>query len=163
VLIAHGVLGEQSAAERDFTQVERIFHTNCASTLSLLTRVAQRMSEQGSGTIAVITSVAADRGRPSNYVYGASKAAVSVFLQGLRARLHRRGVRVLELKPGPVDTPMTAHMEKSWAFSRPEVIAAGIVRAFDGRRDVVYLPWFWRWIMWGIRAMPDRIFNRLTL
>ncbi len=163
VLIAHGVLGEQPAAEQDFEQVRRIFQTNCASTLSLLTAVANRMSEQGGGAIAVITSVAGDRGRPSNYVYGASKAAVSVFLQGLRGRLHSRGVRVIELKPGPVDTPMTGHMEKSWMFSRPEAVAAGIVHAFEGRRDVVYLPWFWRWIMLGIRVMPERVFNRLSL
>jgi short-subunit dehydrogenase len=161
VLIAHGILGNQDEAQREFAHVEQIFLTNCISTLSLLTRLANRMINDGSGAIAVITSVAGDRGRQSNYVYGASKAAVGVFLQGLRSRLHPYGIRVIELRSGPVDTPMTQHMRKSWMFSRPETIAAGIVRAFDGRCDTIYLPWFWKWIMCGIRSLPERVFKRL--
>ena len=80
-------------------------------------------------------------------MYGASKVAVCVYLEGLRSPLHPYGIRVVEVKSGPVDTPMTEHLEKNWMLSQPETIAAGVVRTFDGRGNVLYLPWFWWWIM----------------
>lgn len=131
--------------------------------VSLLTLLANRLEAQKSGTIAVISSVAGDRGRSSNYVYGTAKGAVSLFLQGLRGRLHPSGVRVLTIKPGFVDTPMTADVKKNALFASPEGIAKGIVSAIDRGREVVYLPSFWRGIMLMIRAVPEPLFKRLKL
>ena len=116
-----------------------------------------------SGTIAVISSVAGDRGRRSNYVYGAAKAGVSVFLQGLRQRLRPAGVRVVTLKPGFVDTPMTAHLTRNPLASSPRRAGRAIYRAIEARRDVAYIPWFWRPVMALIRAMPETLFKRLRL
>ena len=162
-LIAHGTLPDQRACQTDSKAVLAALHANAVSTLSLLTQLANSLEKQRSGTIAVITSVAGERGRQSNYVYGAAKAMVSVFLQGLRHRLHRSGVTVLDIKPGLVDTPMTAGFEKGVLWAAPETVAAGIVRALDAGRSVVYLPWFWRYLMLIIRNIPERIFKRLEL
>jgi decaprenylphospho-beta-D-erythro-pentofuranosid-2-ulose 2-reductase len=162
-LLAHGVLGNQAEAERDFAVAEAIFHTNFLSVASLATQLANQFEQQKKGTLAVISSVAGDRGRKSNYVYGTSKAAVTVFLQGLRNRLDRLGVQVLTIKPGFVVTPMTAHLKKGLLFASPEKIASGIVAAIERRKDVVYLPWFWRPIMFIIRLVPERIFKSKNL
>ena len=162
-LVAHGTLPDQRACQTDPKAVLAALHANAVSTLSLLTQLANSLEKQRSGTLAVITSVAGERGRQSNYVYGAAKAMVSVFLQGLRNRLHRSGVTVLDIKPGLVDTPMTAGFEKGVLWAAPETVAAGIVRALDAGRSVVYLPWFWRYLMLIIRNIPERIFKRLAL
>ena len=111
----------------------------------------------------VISSVAGDRGRQSNYVYGSAKAAVTTFLQGLRNRLHPAGVQVLTVKPGFVDTPMTSAFPKGPLWASPEQIARGIHRAIQKRKDVVYLPGFWRLIMRVIREIPEAVFKRLSL
>ncbi|MDR3584411.1 MAG: SDR family oxidoreductase [Desulfosporosinus sp.] len=164
VLIAHGTLPDQSACEQSVAMTMEEIRTNALSVISLLTIAANRMETQGSGTLAVITSVAGNRGRRSNYVYGSAKGIVILFLQGLRNRLARRGVTVITIKPGFVDTPMTAHLEKKgllWA--RPETIATGIVTAVEKRQDVVYLSSIWRWIMLIIRHIPEGIFKRLSL
>lgn len=163
VLIAHGTLSDQAACEHSVTAMLQEFNTNGLSTLAMLTDIANRMTQQGHGTIAVISSVAGDRGRPSNYVYGSAKAAVSAFLEGLRARLAKSGVQVLTVKPGFVDTPMTAAFKKGALWAKPEQVAQGIVSAIEKRRDVVYLPWFWRYIMLIIRHIPEFIFKRLSL
>src|SRR5262249_45357577 len=119
--------------------------------------------ERGGGTLAVISSVAGDRGRKSNYVYGAAKAGVSVFLEGLAARVHARGVHILNIKPGPVDTPMTANLKKSGLFATPQRVAADICGALKSdRTGVIYTPWFWRWIMFIIRMIPTPIMRRLS-
>lgn len=118
---------------------------------------------QGTGTIAVISSVAGDRGRQSNYVYGAAKAGLSAYAEGLRHRLFRSGVRVLTIKPGFVDTPMTSHLPKNFLFASPEKVAADISRACRGSGHVLYTPWFWRWIMMAIRWSPRCIFFRTRL
>jgi len=162
-LVAYGVLGDQGDGERDIGTALAVFQTNFISSISLITHLANELERRKSGTIAVISSVAGDRGRKSNYIYGASKAAVTVFLQGLRNRLDRRGVHVLTVKPGLVSTPMTAHLEQGVLFASPEKIALGIVSAIDHRKDVVYLPWFWRPILSIIRSIPERIFKRLDL
>lgn len=163
VLVAHGVLGEQADAERDFATAEKVLLINFLSVVSLLTPIANDFEQRKGGTIVAISSVAGDRGRKSNYVYGTSKAALSVFLDGLRARLDRQGVSVVTIKPGFVATPMTAHLKQGALFATPEQIAQGIVRAVDKKKDVVYLPWFWRPIMFIIRAIPERIFKKLNL
>ena len=163
VLIAHGVLPDQAVCEQNITALRAAFEINTLSSLALLTALANRMQAQAHGSIAVIGSVAGDRGRQSNYVYGASKAALEVFLSGLRNRLARHGVAVLTVKPGFVDTPMTAAFKKGPLWATPDAVARGIVAAIDKRRDVVYLPWFWYGIMTIIRAIPERLFKRLSL
>jgi short-subunit dehydrogenase len=163
-LIAHGTLTDQARCEQSVDVMRREFDVNALSTLALLTALANRMEARHGGTLAVISSVAGDRGRQSNYVYGAAKAAVSAFLGGLRQRLAKSGVTVLTIKPGFVDTPMTAGIANKGAlWAQPDGIAAGIVQAIDRRRNIVYLPWFWRWIMLMIRQIPEALFKRLKL
>jgi short-subunit dehydrogenase len=163
VLICHGTLPDQRACEADVSKSLQELTTNGSSVVSLLTLIANRMASQGSGTIAVITSVAGDRGRQSNYIYGAAKGMVSVFLQGLRNRLYRKGVNVLDIKPGFVDTPMTAQFTKGPLWARPDDVAADILRAIDKRRETLYTPRIWWVIMTVIRNIPEAIFKRLSL
>jgi short-subunit dehydrogenase len=162
-LVAHGDLPDQRRCQADPREAARALELNLVATIELLTLLAREFEAQGSGTIAVITSVAGDRGRQSNYVYGAAKAGVSVFLQGLRQRLRPAGIRVLTLKPGFVDTPMTAHLPRNPLASSPPRAARAIYRAIESRRDVAYIPWFWRPVMALIRAMPEALFKRLRL
>ena len=163
VLIAYGVMPDQQAAERDSNIVERTMLTNHTSVASLCEVLARTFEAQRRGTIAVIGSVAGDRVRASNYVYGSSKAALDAYLSGLRNRLAPSGVSVVTIKPGPVDTPMTAHLRKTILFASAEDVARGIDEAIGNRRPVAYLPWFWRWIMLVIRLIPESIFARMTL
>ena len=162
-LIAHGVLGDQQAAEQDFDTAAAILHTNFMSTVSLLTWLGNYFQAQHSGSLAVISSVAGDRGRKSNYVYGASKGALNIFLEGLRNRIDRDGVQVLTIKPGFVATPMTAHVEHNALFASPEQVARGIVKAVDRRKDVAYVPWFWALIMFLVRAVPGFQFKKMNM
>ncbi len=163
VLIAHGTLPDQKYCEQSFDRTRREFEINAMAVLSLLTHAAKRFAGQGFGTLCVISSVAGDRGRQSNYVYGAAKGAVSIFLQGLRNRLHSSGVQVLTVKPGFVDTPMTATFTKNRLWVPPEQVARGVYKAVINRKDVVYLPWFWSPVMRVIRWIPETIFKRLHL
>jgi short-subunit dehydrogenase len=163
VLLAWGTLGDQRQCERDAAGARTQFDTNATSVLSLLTHLGNRFETQRHGTIAVISSVAGERGRQSNYVYGAAKSAVSTFAQGLRNRLHHAGVQVLTIKPGFVDTPMTAQFDKGPLWAAPETVARCIDRAVARRRDVVYAPWFWGGIMAVIRMIPERYFKTLRL
>ena len=162
ILIAHGTLSDQKACEASFEETLKELQTNCLSVISLLTHVANRFEEQKHGTIVVISSVAGDRGRQSNYVYGTAKAAVSTFLQGLRNRLYRAGVTVITIKPGFVDTPMTASFRKGILWASPEKISEGIYRAIQRKSDVVYLPWFWKLIMISIKMLPEYVAKRLN-
>jgi decaprenylphospho-beta-D-erythro-pentofuranosid-2-ulose 2-reductase len=162
-LIAHGVLGDQQAAEADFNVAAAILHTNFIATVSLLTWLGNYFQVQRGGTLAVVSSVAGDRGRKSNYVYGASKGALNIFLEGLRNRIDRDGVQVLTIKPGFVDTPMTAHVPHNALFASPDQVARGILKAVERRRDVAYVPWFWVGIMLLIRAIPGFQFKKMNL
>ena len=126
--------------------------------------IAERMAADNAagGTIAVISSVAGDRGRGSNHAYGAAKAGLTAFCSGLRARMRTRRVHVVTVKPGFIDSPMTTHITRKGAlWATPEAIANGIVDAIDKKRDVVYLPGFWRLIMLVIAHIPEGIFKRL--
>jgi short-subunit dehydrogenase len=163
VLVAHGTLSDQKACERSAQLTVQELTTNGVSTVVLLTHVAQLFEQRRSGTIAVISSVAGDRGRQSNYVYGSAKALVSAFLSGLRQRLSKSGVAVITVKPGFVDTPMTAAFPKGPLWAKPDKVAADIVRAIDTSASVVYVPGFWRLIMFVIRSIPEGIFRRLKL
>ncbi|PTU31989.1 SDR family oxidoreductase [Stenotrophobium rhamnosiphilum] len=162
-LIAHGTLSNQSDCEKDFSLALKELNSNAISVMSLLTVLANRMQAQKSGQLAVIGSVAGDRGRPSNYVYGTAKAAVATFCEGLRARLYSHNVNVLLIKPGFVDTPMTAAFKKGPLWAKPDLIAKLIVRALDRRAAIIYTPSFWALIMLIIRSIPRPIFVRLKL
>ncbi len=162
-LLASGVLGDQSACESDAAQAEHVFRVNFLSPMHVLTKLANEFGGRRKGCIAVISSVAGDRGRKSNYVYGSSKAALTCFLGGLRNRLATQGVSVLTIKPGFVSTPMTAHLPKGALFANADAIGMGIYRAIHQNRNVVYLPWFWWPIMSIIRLIPEFIFKRLSI
>ncbi|MFH1700086.1 MAG: SDR family oxidoreductase [Candidatus Zixiibacteriota bacterium] len=162
VLIAHGVLGKQSEDENDFKKTEFVLNINFMSCVSLLTIMAGKFEKQGKGSIAVISSVAGDRGRKNNYVYGASKGGLSIFLDGLRARLAQSNVNVITIKPGFVDTPMTQEFEKGLLWSKPETIAKCIKAAIDKGKSIAYVPKFWYLIMFIIRHIPEKIFKRLN-
>jgi decaprenylphospho-beta-D-erythro-pentofuranosid-2-ulose 2-reductase len=163
LLIAHGTLGDQGKSEQSVAETMQELQTNCLSIISLLTISANYFEQQRHGCIAVVSSVAGDRGRKSNYVYGTAKAAVSVFLQGLRNRLSSAGVSVVTIKPGYVATPMTAHMKKGLLTASPQSVGRGIYGAMKKGKDIVYLPWFWRLIMFVIKSIPEGIFKRLSL
>ena len=164
VLIAYGTLGDQKKSEQNFETTHQELTTNFVSVVSLLTLVANDFEKDGSErTIAVISSVAGDRGRQSNYVYGTAKGALTIFLQGLRNRFGKTPVKVLTIKPGFVDTPMTASFKKGLLWVKPEVIGKGIYTAIESGKDVVYLPWFWRYVMFIIRTIPESIFKKLSL
>jgi len=161
--LAHGILGDQAEAERDFNAAAQVLYTNLMAPVSLLTWLANFCVQRRSGVLAVISSVAGDRGRKSNYVYGASKAGLSAFLGGLRNRVDREGVTVLTIKPGPTKTAMTAGMPRSDKFADVDSVAESIVSAIDKRRDVLYVPFQWGPIMWVVRSIPERIFKKQNL
>lgn len=164
--LAMGVLGEQSLAERNFADAAAILHTNFVAPVSLLTWLANYCAQRHAGTLAVLSSVAGERGRKSNYVYGSSKAGLTAFVDGLRNRIDRQGVRVLTIKPGPVKTSMTEGMKGQRKFADVNKVAATIVGAIDrGRKgpDVLYVPGMWRLIMGVIRAIPESRFKQMDL
>lgn len=161
--LAHGILGDQTHAEQDFNAAAQVIHTNLMAPVSLVTWLANFCVQRRSGTIAVLSSVAGDRGRKSNYVYGASKAGLSAFLEGVRNRVDRDGVTVLTIKPGPVKTAMTAGMPKSEKFADVDAVAESIVRAIDKKKDTLYVPFQWRPIMFAVRHIPERVFKKLNL
>ncbi len=161
--LAHGILGDQPRAEQDFVVAEQILHTNFVSVVSLLTWLANYCVQRHSGVLAVLSSVAGDRGRKSNYLYGASKAGLSAFLGGLRNRVDREGVTILNIKPGPVKTGMTAHMKGSEKFADVNVVARAIVKAVEKRVDTLYVPFQWGPIMFVIQHIPEFVFKKLNL
>jgi len=162
-VIAHGTLPDQKACQQSAAETVRALEVNFTATAALLTLLANRFAAQHRGTLAVITSVAGDRGRQSNYVYGAAKGGLAVFLQGLRNRLHHAGVSVVTLKPGFVNTPMTAEVPRNRLFSSARRAGRSIHRAIEGHKDVAYIPWFWRPIMALITSLPESVFKRLRL
>lgn len=162
-LIAHGTLGDQRLSQQNVTKTLEEFTTNCTSVISLLTLLANYFEPRKKGCIAVISSVAGDRGRQSNYVYGAAKGAVSIFLQGLRNRLAKSGVKVVTVKPGFVDTPMTASVRKGLLFASPRKVGTGIYHAMLKGKEVVYLPGFWRPIMFVVKSIPEPVFKKLSV
>ncbi|MGE5479223.1 MAG: SDR family oxidoreductase [Chloroflexota bacterium] len=163
VLVAYGTLPTQAEVEQEADKAVFHFNLNATSVISLLTYYANYFEKRRAGTIAVISSVAGDRGRQSNYLYGAAKGALTRFLQGLRNRLTKNGVNVLTIKPGMVDTPMTAHMKKGPLFAKPETIGRGIHRAMVSGKYQVYLPGYWRLVMFIVRHIPEPIFRKLSL
>jgi short-subunit dehydrogenase len=163
VLIAHGYLPDGDHAHHDMADAITTMDVNATDTIAFLTPLADRLAEQRHGTIAGISSVAGDRGRAKNYVYGAAKAAFATYLNGLRNRLHDDGVHVMTIKPGFVDTPMTKNFEKGPLWAYPEKVAGDIIRGIEKEKNILYTPWFWRWIMMVIKAIPETLFKRLSI
>lgn len=164
VLLFYGVLGDQELAERNLGEVRTILAVNFASAVEWCLAAANHLEMQGRGVLLVASSVAGDRGRRSNYVYGASKGALTLLVQGIAHRLAPSGARAVVMKLGFVDTPMTAKFERGgplWAS--PAQIARSVWRAAEGRRPIVYAPWFWRWIMFLIRNTPAWLFHKTRL
>jgi short-subunit dehydrogenase len=162
-LFAYGTLPDQGAIQDDVAATLDALNVNALSVIALLTRLAGRFEQQRHGCLAVISSVAGDRGRASNYIYGTAKGALTIFTSGLRNRLAKAGVSVVTIKPGFVDTPMTAHIRKSPLFAKPGAVGKRVYEAMLKGQDVVYTPWFWRFVMLLIRLVPERIFKKLSL
>jgi len=163
VVLAVGYLGDHARAQADPVEARRILDSNLTGCVVCLDLAAAHLARTGGGFVCALSSVAGDRGRPSNYVYGAAKAGLNAYLSGLRARLASSGVSVVTVKAGPVDTRMSVGMPGAGLAISPRTAARAIVRAIERKRDVVYVPWFWRWIMLVIRMIPERLFKRLTL
>jgi len=162
-LIAHGDLPNQAECQHGWLETEQALATNFLSPVAFLTWLANYFEKRGKGNITVISSVAGDRGRQSNYIYGSAKGALSVFLQGLRNRLAPRGVSVTTIKPGFIDTPMTADIKKGPLFASAELVGTRVYKAMKRGESVVYTPFFWRFIMLIIIHIPECIFKRLKL
>jgi short-subunit dehydrogenase len=163
VLLAYGSMHDQKDSENSIDVLLEELQVNYVSATAILTLFAADLERRRTGCLAAITSVAGDRGRRSNYVYGSAKGALSLFLQGLRSRLHPAGVRVITIKPGPVQTPMTDHLPNAARFADPETVAREIVRALERRTpDVLYTPKVWRYVMAAVRQIPETIFKRLA-
>jgi short-subunit dehydrogenase len=163
VLLAYGSMQDQKESEASVAVLIDEIQVNFVSASAILTLFATDLKQRHTGCIAAITSVAGDRGRRSNYVYGSAKGALSLFLQGLRSRLHPAGVRVITIKPGPTRTAMTDHMPNSGRFAAPEQVAHDIIRALERRSpDVLYTPKMWRYVMSAVNHIPEGIFKRLS-
>ncbi len=159
-----GLLGDQIAARHDPGTAERIMRTNYLDLALLLGEIANRMEARGSGVIIGISSVAGERGRATNYVYGSAKAGFTAFLSGLRNRFGNTAIRVITVKPGFVDTSMTEGMKlPPLLISQPDAVARAVLAAEAGKRDVVYVKPIWRLIMLVIKLLPESIFKRLKL
>ena len=156
VLIAHGSLPDQRAIDTDPVAQVAEFELNATSVIALTAQFANILERNRRGTLAVIGSVAGDRGRRSNYVYGAAKAATHAFCDGLRGRLAAAGVAVVLIKPGWVDTPMTSAIRKNPLFASSASVAKDIHRAISAGRGTVYVPGYWRWISLIVRMLPAR-------
>lgn len=164
VIVAFGYMGEQQVAQDDFQEARRIIDINFTGAVSILEIIAADFERRGHGFIIGIASVAGERGRQSNYLYGAAKGAFSIYLSGLRNRLSQRGAHVMTVLPGFMQTKMTENLDLPQVLTlTPDAAAADIFRAFKKSKNIVYTGWFWRWIMLVIKAIPEGIFKRLRL
>lgn len=165
MIVCHGLLPDEAGRLPDPDEIRRSIDVNFTSVAIVLSLAAERLAAQRGGFMAAISSVAGDRGRQSNFCYGSAKAGLSAWLSGLRNRLQPGGIRVLTIKPGFIDSPMTAGLAigPKALITTPDAVAADIERAILRGGDVVYTPWFWRPIMAVIRAIPEPVFKRLRL
>lgn len=164
VVCAVGYLGDQDKAQQDFTETDRIIQTNYTGCVSILNIIANDFERRKSGFIVGLSSVAGDRGRKKNYIYGSAKAAFTAYLSGLRNRLYEAGVQVLTVKPGFVDTKMIKGMDTPEKLTaQPEEVARDIYKAQSSGKDVLYTTWVWRYIMAIINAIPESVFKKKTI
>ena len=163
VVLCAGYLGDAMAARTDLSEARRILDTNFAGSALALNVLANHFEPRRKGFICALSSVAGDRGRQSNYLYGSAKGGLTTYLQGLRNRLYHSGVQVITVKPGFVDTRMVFGKAKLPLVARPEAVAKNIYQAVVRQQDVVYVPWFWKYIMAMIRAVPEGLFKKLRM
>jgi len=163
VILAYGILGDQSRAETDQSEAAHILNVDFVSAAYWSLAFAGHLEAQRGGALVVIGSVAGDRGRASNYVYGAAKGGLGILIQGLAHRLSRVGARAVLVKPGFIDTPMTAAFKKGPLWAKPGKIATIIRRAAEHGGPIQYAPGFWRLVMTAIRLVPGAIFHRTKL
>lgn len=163
VYIAHGTLPDNEAIRNNQMEVIKEFNINCTSVISLCTLASEYFEEKGSGTIAVISSVAGERGRQSNFIYGAAKGGVSKYLEGLRNRLYEKGIKVITIKPGMVDSPMTKDMPKGLLFAKSSSVGKQIYKGINVGKDDMFVPGYWKIIMGIIKSIPESIFKKLKL
>ncbi len=164
VVLAFGYLGYQGKAQRDFREVEQIVEANFLGAASILEIVAADFEKRGHGFIIGISSVAGERGRQSNYIYGAAKGALTIYLSGLRNRLFNKNIRVLTVLPGYVHTKMTEGLDLPGPLTAEvEQLADDVYKAYKKGKDIIYCKWFWKWIMFIMKAVPERLFKRFRL
>ena len=163
VAVLFGIMPDQAAMDADVAQALACIDVGFTGAVSILHHIAPEMERRRGGTVIGIGSVAGDRGRLKNYVYGATKSGLHTYLAGLRNRLARSGVHVMTVKPGFVDTAMTFGLPGMFLVAAPDAIARAILDAAAKKRDIIYVPFFWRFIMLIIRAIPERIFKRLSI
>jgi short-subunit dehydrogenase len=160
LFVCYGILPSQKELEASPAKSLDNYMVNAFSTISFVSLAANYFEKESRGTIAVVTSVAGDRGRKSNYFYGSAKACVDVFLEGLRHRLYGKNVKVITIKPGVVDTPMTMNLERKMLVSSPKTVAKDVIRALESKKPVFYTPWFWKYIMFVVKLLPRSIFYK---
>lgn len=163
VFLLFGAMPEQSDIDEDFSLAEQTVGVNYLGAVSILSRLAKKMEDDGCGHVVVLSSVSGDRGRLKNYVYGSAKAGLNTYLQGLRARLWRKGVTVTTVKAGFIDTDMTFGLPGLFLVATPEACAAACYKLATTGREIAYFPWFWRYIMLIIRYIPERVFKKLSI
>ena len=163
-ILIFGFLGDQDSAISDWAEAKQIVETNYTGAVSILNIISSDMAQAGNGTIAGISSVAGDRGRQSNFIYGSAKAGFTAYLSGLRNAMHKKGVHVVTVKPGFVATRMTEHLDLPKPLTaQPGEVAEKIRKAIAKKKNVIYVRWMWRWIMLLIMHIPEFIFKRMKL
>ncbi len=162
-VLCTGYLGDPESSKKDLNEARRILDTNFTGSALALNVLANHFELRRKGFICALSSVAGDRGRQSNYLYGSAKGGLTIFLQGLRNRLYHNGVHVITVKPGFVDTRMVFGKPKLPLVATPERVARDIYRAVQQRKNVVYVPWFWQIIMSIVGAIPEGIFKKLKM
>ncbi len=159
-----GYLGDNEVARKDWNEALKIIHTNYTGAVSILNVISNFYAEQKKGLIAGVSSVASERGRQSNYIYGSSKAGFTQYLSGLRNRMYREGVHVLTVQPGFVYTRMTEHLKlPALVTAKPEDVGVAVYNAVVAKKNIIYVKWFWRWIMLIIRCIPEFMFKKMKL
>ena len=164
VVTVMGYLGEQKVSELSFKETQTVIDSNYTGNVSILNIIATDFEKRGHGFICGVSSVAADRGRKSNYIYGSAKAGFSAYLSGLRNRLYHSNVHVLTVHPGFVNTKMTQHLALPRRLTAtPEQVAKAIIKAQHNKKNMLYVKWIWKYIMLVIKNIPESLFKRLNL
>jgi short-subunit dehydrogenase len=163
VVLCTGYLGDAETARQDWKEARRILDTNFTGSALALNFLANHFEQKRKGFICALSSVAGDRGRQSNYLYGSAKGGLTIYLQGLRNRLYHSGVHVITVKPGFVDTRMVFGKAKLPLVATPEAVARDIYHSVRNRKNVVYAPWFWQYIMFMVGSIPEWLFKRLKM
>ena len=164
VVLSFGYLGDQGKGQQDFKEVQQIMETNLLGAVSILELIATDFEKRGHGFIIGVSSVAGERGRQSNYIYGAAKSGLTVYLSGLRNRLFSKNIRVITVLPGFVDTKMTEDLDLPKPLTAAvQEVADDVYAAYKKGKDIIYIKWFWKWIMFLIRSIPEGVFKRMRL